>query len=679
MWSMVQGVASKEGSGESREAKVSIQALMKRASERLERAKAEQRISRSSLTRLSDSGVIRDSLGLPMIDPNEEMRPYIARGYGFDHGELHRVLYYDPVVMGAFTFIAMEAIRAVYDLEELEDMTEEEEQLVGLLRHAYGLSGYTSTIKGGMEDLVFHAIHKVIYGFSLVESVFGVVSHWDMDPPEPKPMPEDPLERVVPASNIPDGAVVVNDGSGGAEGGKPEGDDGDFERRTSDVEMSDGTRKNPPKSIASAEAEAAAGGKKPAVGVAAPPAMVKVRLKEKPRPKPKKTYPALLPTGAYWIAPWSVSRWVWLDGEPVGILQYHPLRSNDGSTNLDGAGTDSGESGATKPGTKHGIPGAKSSSAVGGGDLELNGDYTYIPLSKCLLFQHLAVDGNPEGRGMRAPYPWIVAKLDTLARDQAAMDMGYNGIVTVKETGDNGVPHRTLSAEDGIQMGRALDAYQERRTNRIVVPYGLEVETEWPGFDVPDHVELYKYFDHQILISVMSGLLGLDASAAVSKGLSEGLAAIAYHMIESIVDEICRVIDGNGRAYTGLSRRIAEANIPGYSGRIPKYRASSIRYQDLDLMTKIMSRAAQFLLYTPGVEDEVEFRRAGRLRNISVEQIKRLREQVAARNGQSIQSSQSLQNQPVKPGEGTQTGDPDRVQSAKESGDKKPSPTPKES
>lgn len=589
-------------------------------------------LTREDLKRLTDSGVIRDNYGIPSYDPNPDMHQYIVRGYGHDHGEMHRTFTYDGVVRGAFTFVSSEIVRADRELERLVDETPEERQVRGLLMNAYGIDDYKSTIMGGFGRLLWHATQSILYGFSLLEATFGSIYHVELPPPKPKPAPPDPLVRRVEEGNEPLGSKPVEDAEG----------DGDS--------PSDSPPSQPEKFASPPKPPAAASGGAGKPGAAQPlvqpPAMIDVKLPEAPPPPPRKKVLALLPVKCSWIAPWSVERWIWEDGEPIAIVQFTPEAKQTGAGAHLGAGKDRAIGGIKLP-----VPGSKDTVATELGIL--GSDRVVVPLRKCLLFQNQAVDGNPEGlSAFRSAYPWVCAKLDTLARDQMAADRLVDGLMVVKETGTEYGPHRSITAEDGAMMRKMLDALRDGLSNRVVVPFGFEFEDKWPGYDIPDHVELYKYYDHQILLSVMSTILGLDATGAASRGLSDGLSAIAYHMIEHLADQMAEVINGDGREYTGLSERIVRANMPDFEGRIPKLKFSNIRYQDMEKLIDLLSKAAQFLLYTPGPEDERRFRQIARLPVISEDEIAALRQASIARNGQSQQSGQSLQNQPLKPGAG---------------------------
>lgn len=341
-----------------------------------------------------------------------------------------------------------------------------------------------------------------------------------------------------------------------------------------------------------------------------------------------------------WRAPWSIKEWVWRGNELKACVQ---ISEHDYGSNT--------------PMSVRGMPDR--------GNISRTSD-TIIPMAKCLLFRHQPLDGNPEGTSaLRPGWKWHKAKDDTLRRDQISQDRLTHGIFVVRELGDEDGVYATLTSEDIFLLKEMLEALQEGRTNRIVVPLGLEVTIDWPSFDAPDHVDEYRYYDHQILIATGASILGLDASRAASEGIGEGLSSVAYHMMESIADDVAEVITGiPGMPYTGLIRDIVRVKWPNYTGRMPKLVVQGISHQDIHKLINTMSRGSQFLLYTPSAEDELDIREAARLRPDTVEAIQERRKAVAERanNAQSTQGDQARQNKPAEPDEinnGTASVDPE--------------------
>ena len=459
---------------------------------------------------LGRTGVLRSSDGIPLFEPNPDMHPFLARGIVTDHGEYHRMWTYDGIVSGVYTVIRTEILRGDWHFNIHDKPTGEEEKALKILEWVFGMDDKGGTIQGGLRGIIKHACLMLIYGFSLLETVWG--------------------DKVL------NGATYR------------------------------------------------------------------------------------VPIRAKWRAPWSLYRWIYNRDDLIAVTQSVQSTFD----NRFSLGKDSGRS------------------------------EVVIPLDKCLLFQHMATDGNPEGRSLfRSCYLYYRAKLDTLRRDQAAQDRLFEGIFIVKEMGDKDGPFKSISKLDATRIKDMLVALREGRTNRIVVPYGVELVIDWPTFDMPSRLEEYKYFDHQIMTCAAATILGLDASAAASRGLSDGLGAIAYHVIQGFADDMLDVLNGDGNIYTGLIKRIVDVNIPNFKGRYPRLLADGIEFQDLEKLTKTLREAVQFLLVTPDEQDEQDYRRMLGLRVHSLEKIKTARDKVASRHGQSQQGDQRPQNAPLKPGEAT--------------------------
>lgn len=327
----------------------------------------------------------------------------------------------------------------------------------------------------------------------------------------------------------------------------------------------------------------------------------------------------LVPNEAGWIAPWSGERWLWWGRYPLAIVQRAPTE------------------GVTGCGMSFAWDKAK-----------------IIPLNKCLLFRYQGYDGNPEGFAMiRSCLPWFNAKFADLYRDQTSAAKLADGLFIVQEEGDENGPWRGNGKKDGERMAKMIQAVKEGRSNRIGVPYGLKLIADWPDYDKPSGLEMMRYYDHMILSCALANILGLDVNASASKGLSDGMSAIAYHMIEGIANEIAEIINGNGYHWSGLIERAVHANIPDYTGRMPSFEFTGIRYVDIKSLIKSLALGAQFRLFTPTVSDEVDIRQSGGLRSLSIDEIKKARDaaDLRARGGQADQSGQSQQEQARKPGE----------------------------
>lgn len=340
----------------------------------------------------------------------------------------------------------------------------------------------------------------------------------------------------------------------------------------------------------------------------------------------EKTGRHIVPTKIQWIAPWSIKGDVIEDDEPVAIWQKtinNETQEPDGITSAPTWET---------------------------------GDQI-IPYTNILHFAHRFVNGNMRGWAMSRPAKvWVDCKLGTVKRDNAAQDRLFGGIITVKETGDDKGRYRTISKVDSFRLRDTITAFSRGLTNRIGVPFGIEVKVEFPNFDAPNHINELKFYDHQILVACLCSLLGMD-SANANRSLSDGITAIAYHLIERFADEIAAVINGNGYPWTGLVQQTIRANFANFKGRFPRLRAVGISMQDIEKETKTNAHATQFTLLTPDAKDEMRDRKRRRMRQGSEEQINKNRKEVATRNQQSKQGDQIKQADTKKQGDSGAAGE----------------------
>jgi hypothetical protein len=342
----------------------------------------------------------------------------------------------------------------------------------------------------------------------------------------------------------------------------------------------------------------------------------------------------IVPTEFQWIAPWSIKGDVIENDEPVAIWQ-RTINAEDQ------------------------LPEGYTLSAAWAETDQL------IPYTKILHFTHRFINGNMRGRSMSRPAKvWVDCKLGTVKRDQFAQDTLFGGIITVKETGDDKGRYRTISKVDSYRLRETLNAFTKRLTNRIGIPFGIDVKVDFPNFDAPNHIEELKYYDHQILVACLCSLLGMDSTNA-NRSLSDGITAIAYHLIERFADEIAAVINGNGYSWTGIVQKTIRSNFPNYKGRFPKLRAVGISMQDVEKETKTNAHATQFTLLTPDAKDEMRDRKRRRMRQSSEEQINKNRKEVATRNQQSKQGDQIKQADTKKQGDSGASGDSGEVSDKK--------------
>lgn len=469
---------------------------------------------------LGKTGILRDSDGIPCYDPNpKSMHPYKARGLGLDHGELHKLFFYDPVVFGVFSLMMVEVLRAEWFITTHRDETDLEKQKRELLESMFGINGRKGIMGGGLRRLIFHLFWAQLYGFSITEQSFDYV----------------------------------------------------------DI---DGKRR-------------------------------------------------FVATDCRYRAPWSVYRWLYKGDDLIGFTQLVQPDSDEMEVNSTFANF-------------------MKISSTPSGMIE-----RVIPIDKCLLRSNKAVDGNPEGiSDFRTAYIYVKAKLDQVSRDQIAEERLSNGIVMVNELGDERGPYKTVSESDRDAVRDMLNALALGKTNRIAVPYGLEIKLDWPTYDRPDKTERLKWLDHQIMIGSTASVLGLDATRAASRGLSDSLATLAFHAIESIADDIASIINGvPGRPYTGLVQKVLDLNFPGDTESRPiMLEHIGISHQDAEKLINTLAKASQMLIYAPDEHDEFRIRRAARFGNSDLDSIKKQREKIVQQSGQLVsQGDQAKIRQPSNP------------------------------
>lgn len=352
----------------------------------------------------------------------------------------------------------------------------------------------------------------------------------------------------------------------------------------------------------------------------------------------------ILPVDSRWRAPWSVYRWLYSGEDLVGFTQLQQVPSGVSVNNV-------------RRGYIFG--------ATPGGFVE-----KVIPIDKCLLRSNRGVDGNPEGiSDFRTAYIYVKAKLEQVQRDQIADDRLANGIVMVKELGDDRGPYRQIGARDRAAVKTCLDFLAKGQTNRIIVPYGLDIELQWPTYDRPDRTDRLKWLDHQIMLGSTSSVLGLDATRAASRGLSDGLAMLAFHAIEAAADDIADVINGvPGRPWTGIVNKVEMLNWPGDTKSRPtRLEHFGISYQDAEKMVNTFSKASQMLLMTPDEYDENKFRATSRIGTSDVESIRDARAKVQQQSGQlSSQGEQARIAQPNQPRSKPTDGNGDSIKDKEE-------------
>lgn len=278
-----------------------------------------------------------------------------------------------------------------------------------------------------------------------------------------------------------------------------------------------------------------------------------------------------VPVDAAWRAPWSIDRWYYEGDRLVGMGQ---------------AAYDA------------------NSMAVG---------LRFIPIDRCILWVNDYVDGNPEGTSMlRAAYiPWR-AKKDTILRQQTAEESLYGGTVTVAQTpGPDGKPYRGASKEDEKVWKEKFPEWVDGDIAWFKVPFGWEVRRSHPEFEIPSRVEELKYYDHQIFLVGLASLLGLDASRAAGRALSDAQAAVLYNAIHGKAVETVDFVNGREDIpWTGAVRTVCDENfVTDEEFRYPRIVPFGIEHQDLSQLTDSIAKGNQYRALTWGVDDELLYRK----------------------------------------------------------------------
>jgi hypothetical protein len=174
------------------------------------------------------------------------------------------------------------------------------------------------------------------------------------------------------------------------------------------------------------------------------------------------------------------------------------------------------------------------------------------------------------------------------------------------------------------------------------------------------------------MLGSTSSVLGLDATRAASRGLSDGLAMLAFHAIEGAADDIADVINGvPGRPWTGIVNKVERLNWPGdIKSRPTRVEHFGISYQDAEKLANTLSKASQMLLFAPDEYDENKFRATTRIGTSDLESIREARAKIQQQSGQlSSQGPQARIAQPNQPKARPTDGNGDPVR--KEKDDKK--------
>lgn len=302
--------------------------------------------------------------------------------------------------------------------------------------------------------------------------------------------------------------------------------------------------------------------------------------------------PVVVPDRVEHRTPWSVDGWIWQGTRLVGMRQLVPVGQSyqyESLFNLWGTSF----------------------------------KRVTIPANKLLLFTHEHVDGNPEGTSMLRP-AWIYWrwKKDTIRRNQAAEETLYGGVTLIKEVGDNeGRPVSSVETEKEAAMHEALEDFADGFLKYMTVPYGYTLEQFHPEFDVPDPVSRLMYCDRQIFLSLSAVLLGLDASHAGSKSLSQDLGGLLWKSLAAAADEIVDVINGiEGVETSGLVRKAIDANFDVPEDFIyPRLEHVGLEHQDVAILADTLGKLHAQNLLTRQDDDEVFLRLVADLPELAVD------------------------------------------------------------
>lgn len=138
----------------------------------------------SMVKKLTVSGVIKDSKGIPKYDPNPDLSQYRLRGLKQDHGEYHRMYTYDGTVRGVNRLIQMEISRADFQFEYRPDESEEERLVRVSCEAMLGINDGEASFPGGLRELVKGAALKTVYGISPFEVCWDYREQMEVDRPD---------------------------------------------------------------------------------------------------------------------------------------------------------------------------------------------------------------------------------------------------------------------------------------------------------------------------------------------------------------------------------------------------------------------------------------------------------------------------------------------------------------
>lgn len=264
--------------------------------------------------------------------------------------------------------------------------------------------------------------------------------------------------------------------------------------------------------------------------------------------------------------------------------------------------------------------------------------FVVIPLEKCIVWSFDSEEGEFEGNSqLRAAYGWHKAKMNAVKKYLHQQGRLADGVTLIEEQGTREGVYAEISQRDVEGLASMLERFYNGESNYLLSPFGVKLSHHYPALKMSPPTDLLAYCDAQILMSMGAFLFGFGSLASSSSAfdgvydmMREQMKDIIEDYVSVINDWIVKIIDKNMKVPEGF--------------RYPKYQLASFTLRSLDKTVSIMTRAAQFLLFTFQPEDEARFRRMAGMVNFSVEEIKKARAEMKEKAGQmSQQGSQSSQ------------------------------------
>ncbi len=115
------------------------------------------------------TGIPRTRRGIPAVETNPELTPYLARGFRDDPGVYEEMMRSDGTVAGMIALITRELTRANWVVELPPDPQPIEVQAGALYARFMGLDGTSGWIKGGWRQHLRSAVLSLAYGLAPFE------------------------------------------------------------------------------------------------------------------------------------------------------------------------------------------------------------------------------------------------------------------------------------------------------------------------------------------------------------------------------------------------------------------------------------------------------------------------------------------------------------------------------